>query len=256
MCSSSALKAGAGAVVLGVPGTLNSILEKKLTEVMTVPLPETPEQSLALEAYEILKRNIDWSDVVALGPGLSRNPETQELVWRILENIDRPILVDADGLNALAGNIRLLKRRKVVPFILTPHAGELSKLIGLRANEIEANRVSVAREVSKRFGCHLVLKGAPTVVADPEGNVYVNSTGNPGMATAGAGDVLTGAIVGVWAQGLAALDAALCGVYLHGLAGDLARNAYGTYSMVAMDIQEYLSRAVLELCRSGREKRR
>lgn len=249
MCSSSALKAGAGAVVLGIPQSLNAILEEKLTEVMTVPLPETSDQSLAANAYDVLKRNIEWSDVVALGPGLSRNRETQQLVWRILENINRPILVDADGLNALSENRRLLKRKKTVPFILTPHAGELSRLIGLDSKEIEAERVSVAREVAKNYRVVLVLKGGPTVVADAEGNVYVNSTGNPGMATAGAGDVLSGIIVGLWAQGLSPLDAALCGVYLHGLAGDLARDALGEYSLVAMDIQEQFPNAVRELYR-------
>jgi len=256
MCSSSALKAGAGAVVLGIPETLNAILEEKLTEVMTTPLPETSEQSLSLRAYEVLKGNVDWSDVVVLGPGLSRNQETYQLVWRIVENINRPILVDADGLNALSENAKLLKRKKTVPFILTPHAGELSRLIGLDSKEIEAERVSVAREVARKFGIVLVLKGAPTVVADPEGSVYVNSTGNPGMATAGAGDVLSGIIAGLWAQGLAALDAALCGVYLHGLAGDLAKDVYGEYSLFATDIQEYFPHAVRELSRRSGESRR
>ena len=256
MCSSSALRAGAGAVVLGVPQSLNAILEQKLTEVMTIPLPETSEQSISLQAYDEIKRMIDWSDVVALGPGLSRNQETCELVWRITEKINRPVLVDADGLNALSQNPRLLKRKKFGSFILTPHAGELSRFIGLSSKEIEGDRASVARETARKFGVNLVLKGAPTVVGDPEGNVYVNSTGNPGMATAGAGDVLSGIIVGLWAQGLAPLDSALCGVYLHGLAGDLARTVYGEYSLLAMDIQEYYPHAVHDLSRRSGELQR
>lgn len=255
MCSSSALKAGAGAVVLGVPESLNPILEEKLTEVMTTPLPETSKQSLALGAYESIKRSIEWSDVVALGPGLSRNKETRELVWKIVENINRPILIDADGLNALSENVKILKRKKAAPFILTPHAGELSRIIGLDARAIEAERVSVARTVAKDYGIVLVLKGAPTVVAGPDGRVFVNPTGNPGMATAGAGDILSGIITGLWAQGLSALNAAICGVYLHGLAGDLAKNQFGEYSLVAMDLQDFFPAAVLELSSKNGESR-
>ncbi|HEY4643328.1 MAG TPA: NAD(P)H-hydrate dehydratase, partial [Bacteroidota bacterium] len=195
------------------------------------------------------------SDVVALGPGLSRNKETRELVWKIVENVNRPILIDADGLNALSENVKILKRKKAALFILTPHAGELSRIIGLDARAIEAERVSVARTVARDFGIVLVLKGAPTVVAGPDGRVFVNPTGNPGMATAGAGDILSGIITGLWAQGLSALNAAICGVYLHGLAGDLAKNQFGEYSLVAMDIQDFFPAAVLELSRKSGEIR-
>ncbi|MEE9289257.1 MAG: ADP/ATP-dependent (S)-NAD(P)H-hydrate dehydratase, partial [Bacteroidota bacterium] len=135
-------------------------------------------------------------------------------------------------------------------------SAELSRFIGLSTKEIEGDSASEARELARQFGVILVLKGAPTVVGDPEGNVYVNSTGNPGMATAGAGDVLSGIIVGLWAQGLAPLDSALCGVYLHGLAGDLAKNVYGEYSLLATDIQEYYPQAVHDLSRRRGELQR
>ncbi|MBI4547896.1 MAG: NAD(P)H-hydrate dehydratase [Ignavibacteriae bacterium] len=250
MTSSSAMKAGAGAVILGTPSSVYPILAKKLTEVMVEPLDETSEGSVSLSAYEQIQKHVRWADVVIVGPGLSRDSETQQLVWKIVSTIDKPLLIDADGLNALAENILVLKRHKSKDVIITPHTGELSRLIGLPSEDIERNRVEIARTVAEQFKLTLVLKGAPTVTASERGEVYINSTGNPGMATAGSGDVLAGLIGGLWAQGMTRTDAAYAGVFIHGLAGDMARDTYGEKSLMAMDIQSYLPEAIQRVERS------
>jgi hydroxyethylthiazole kinase-like uncharacterized protein yjeF len=245
MSCNSAMRAGAGAVVLGIPKSLLPVVSKKLTEVMPNPLEETDDQSVSGRAMPEITRLLSWSDLVVVGPGLGRNSETEEIILELIETIKKPVLIDADGLNALALDPKLVKRRKAET-ILTPHTGELSRITKLPAEEIEQNRVDVARSESKALGCYLVLKGAPTVVGTPRGDVYINSTGNPGMATAGTGDVLTGAIAGLWGQHISAAEAAVCGVYLHGLAGDLAKEKFGEMGLTATDIIEALPRAILK----------
>lgn len=246
MCSESAMRVGAGAVVLGIPASLNPILEEKVTEVMTAPLADSQGGSLSMDALPAINEHIMWADVLLIGPGLSRNSETQELVLELIPKLDRPTVIDADGLNALAEDLSVLKKTKA-DIILTPHYGELSRLVRLSAKEIELDRVEVARRVARELKVVLILKGAPTVVAHPDGNVYINSTGNPGMATAGAGDILAGAVVGLIAQKLSTLDAAIAGVYLHGLAGDIAKEHLGEMSLMAMDIMRHLPAALQSL---------
>ena len=243
MCSMSAMKIGAGAVVLGIPESLNPILEEKLTEVMTVPLPETNKHTIGRDAIEIVNKYIDWADVVIIGPGLSKDINTQHVVLNIIENLNKKAVIDADGLNALAGNLKVLKKVKV-PVVLTPHTGEFSRLAEINPFRIEINRVEVARKFAVEYEVTLVLKGAPTVIATPDGRAFINETGNPGMATAGSGDVLTGIIAGLMAQGLDPTDAAVCGVYIHGLAGDIARNKFGELPMMAMDIMNLIPEAL------------
>ena len=153
------------------------------------------------------------------------------------------VLIDADGLAAVAEDPHIL-RRGGADIILTPHTGELSRIIRRPREEIELGRIAVARKTSRHLSATLILKGAPTVTAGPDGAVYVNPTGNPGMATAGSGDVLAGLIAGLWAQGMAAADAAAAGVYVHGLAGDLAQERYGEKSLLALDIQAFLPAAL------------
>jgi NAD(P)H-hydrate epimerase len=237
------MRTGAGAVVLGIPGSLLPVVTRKLTEVMANPLAETDEQSVSRAAMPEVSGFIKWADVVVLGPGLGRNKETVEVVLQLIETTKKPLLIDADGLNALALEPKVLRKRKAET-ILTPHTGELSRLVGLASEEIEENRVDVARSDSKVLRSYLVLKGAPTVVGTPSGDVFINSTGNPGMATAGAGDVLTGTIAALWGQHLTASQASVCGVYLHGYAGDLARDKYGEMGLTATDIIEALPRAI------------
>jgi hydroxyethylthiazole kinase-like uncharacterized protein yjeF len=253
MSCNSAMRAGAGAVVLGIPNSLLPIVSKKLTEVMPNPLEETEDQSLSEKAMPDINRLASWSDLVVLGPGLGRNKETEEVILELIETIKRPLLIDADGLNALAINPKIVKRRKAET-ILTPHTGELSRITHHSAEEIEKNRVDLARSESKALNSYLVLKGSPTVVGTPSGDVFINSTGNPGMATAGAGDVLTGTIAALWGQHISAAKASICGVYLHGLAGDLAKEKYGEMGLTATDIIEALPSAIVETFSENKPK--
>ena len=240
LCAEGALRAGAGAVVLCTPESIYPVLARKLTEVIVEPVPATSDGSLALSAKEKLKERIRWADVVIVGPGLSRNDETQELLRQLIAENKTRMLVDADALAAIR-DLGISKLRKSKgEFILTPHAGEMSRLIGTPSNEIEMKRVEVGRAFARRTRQTLVLKGAPTVTATGDERVYVNSTGNPGMATVGSGDVLAGIIASLWAQGVPQEQAAVAGVYLHGLAGDLAAKKLGMASLVAHDLIDFL----------------
>ncbi len=247
MVSESAMKAGAGAVVLGTPKSVYPILAKKLTEVMTEPLDSTDEGSLSESSLPTIEKLLQWTDVFVLGPGLSRNKDTQGLIQHLVSTSTKPMLIDADGLNAIAENPACLKKRKAKEVILTPHTGELSRIIKLSSEEIEKNRVEIARQVAKDFKVTLVLKGAPTVTATPDGKVIINSSGNPGMATAGSGDVLAGVIAGLWGQGMKTAGAAWSGVFLHGKAGDLAKIKFGENSLMATDIQNYLPEVIRQV---------
>jgi NAD(P)H-hydrate epimerase len=239
MCVQAAMKAGAGAVILGAPKSIHAVLARKVTEVMVTPLEETREGTVAATAIETIREKVEWADVVVLGPGLSRNPETRKLVVDLIPEIMKLVVIDADGLNAVASDISVLRRRKR-DTILTPHVGELSRLIGASGKQIEPLRVEIAGKSARELQCIIALKGAPTVTATPVGEAYVNSTGNPGMATAGAGDVLTGVIAGLLAQGMSAEKAAYSGVFLHGMAGDIAAEKLGERSLLALDILEHI----------------
>jgi hydroxyethylthiazole kinase-like uncharacterized protein yjeF len=247
LASLSCLKAGAGMALLGIPQSLNSIMEVKVTEVMTKPLPDVKKKGvLALRGLGEINILMKWANCLAIGPGLGQHFETIELVQRLIKRIDLPTVMDADGLNALAKDVSILKQRNF-SLILTPHIGELSRMNKIPIEEIAKDRIKYAKNFSEEYNCFLVFKGAPTIVAEPSGQVYVNSTGNPGMATAGSGDVLTGIIVGFLAQGLTPLDSAIAGVYIHGLAGDLACEEKGVMGLVASDIMEKIPEAILKL---------
>jgi len=249
LASLACVRIGAGLTKLGVPASLNSILEQKLTEVMTVPLAETDQQSLSALAKEQTRDLLDWADVLAVGPGLSTHRETSEFITWLLTSQNKPMVLDADGLNALAGDTSFIEKY-TGPLVLTPHPGELSRLIRMPAAEIARNRFQILRDLAQRWGKVIVLKGGPTLIASPDGKIFINSTGNPGMATGGSGDVLTGVIAGLMAQRLSALDAALVGVYLHGLAGDLAAEQLTEMGMIAGDITTYLPAALKAMIES------
>lgn len=256
LASLSCLKAGAGMAILGAPKTLNEIFEIKLTEVMTKPLPDVRKKgALALRGLGEIMQTLKWADCVALGPGLGQHFETIELVRRLVTKIELPMVIDADGLNAIAKDCSILNQAKA-PLILTPHIGELSRLIDVTIEEIAKDRIKYARESAKKFNCVLVFKGAPTIIGEPKGQVYVNPTGNAGMATAGSGDVLTGVIVGLLAQMIflkkqdikkTMLESALAGVYIHGLCGDLARDEKGEMGVIAGDMMEKLPEVLKHL---------
>lgn len=244
LCSTSAMRAGAGAVVLGIPEPVYSILARKLTEVMTFPLPATSDGTLSLDALDGIRERLSWADVLMIGPGLSQNLETQQLILKLLLEYRGKVLVDADGLNAIATNGISKLRSAHAQFILTPHVGEFSRLSELPSIEVEHRRIEAACALAKQIGATVVLKGVPTVTASRDGNCFLNSTGNPGMATAGSGDVLSGIIAGLWAQGMSDVEAAWAGVYLHGLSGDLAAKKMGERGLLANDLIDYLPAAM------------
>jgi NAD(P)H-hydrate epimerase len=249
MTAQAALRSGAGAVILCAPRSLYGVLSRRLTEVMVMPVAESPAGTLSEVSMQEIAPHLAWADVVVAGPGISRRPEACAFVRELLPALGRKTLLDADAINALAESPKLLQRTDG-EIVLTPHAGECARLTGLRSTEIEARRFTLPRELARRLGVTMVLKGAPTVVCGVEGPTYINATGNPGMATAGSGDVLTGILAGLWAQGMSAVDASCAAVFAHGLAGDIAAERFGTRSLLALDILE----AFPEACdRLGRQ---
>lgn len=239
LAAGGAARAGAGLVTLMVPEGIYGPVAAKLTEVMVVPIPQTDEGTLSVEALPVIGDMLERADVLALGPGLSANPETMEAVREIVTLSRIPIVLDADGLNAFAGRTGMLKKVKA-PLVMTPHPGEMARLAGLTTEGIQLDRLDIARRWSGAWNAVLVLKGNRTIVAAPDGTAYINATGNPGMATGGSGDVLTGVIAGLAAQGMETARAAATGVYLHGLAGDRAVGDKGMMGLLAGDILDYL----------------
>jgi NAD(P)H-hydrate epimerase len=202
---------------------------------MTEPLPETEEGTISASALERILTLLEGKDCLALGPGLSTQPETQELVRKLIPRVKIPMVVDADGINALSLHLETLGQTGS-PLILTPHPGELSRLLSISVEEVQRNRVAIAQKFSSGFGIFLVLKGKGTLISDPQGEVFINPSGNPGMATGGAGDVLTGLLCGIIATRAEIPLSLQAGVFLHGLAGDLAAQEWGEEPMVAGDI--------------------
>ena len=260
LASEAALRSGAGLVTLAIPKSLNPILEVKLSEVMTLPLPETEAGSLADAAAEpILEFAKKTKSVMAIGPGLSQHPETVSLVHRLVQAKSAfGKVIDADGLNALAPNTSVTgdrlpphksgpvaRKLSETDIVLTPHPGEMARLIGTTIPQIEAARIGTAQQFAQEWGVTLLLKGAPTVTAHADGSTWINATGHPGMATAGMGDVLTGIIAGLMAQGLSGERAAVLGSYLHGLAGDIAAEALGMHGLIASDVLNAVPQAII-----------
>lgn len=243
LCSEATLLSGNGLVTLGIPKSLNPIMARKLTEVMTKPLPETRQQTLSYSALKEILKFAEKADCLAVGPGLSRNPSTVKLIRKLVVFLKKPIVLDADGINALEGKASILKSAKA-PIVITPHPGEMSRLIKLSREKIAKIKEKVAKDFAKKYNVVCVLKGHHTVVAEPKGRVYINLTGNPGMASGGVGDVLTGMIASFIGQGLKPFDAAKLGVYLHGLAGDLAAEEKGQASLIASDLLQKIPESI------------
>lgn len=247
MSGLSAARTGAGLVTVGLPASLNSILAVKMTEVMTAPLPEVKKKSvLSLRARGEIRRRLRDCDAVAIGPGLGRHHETSELVRRLVTDLDIPAVIDADGLFSLSGGDSPLLGAHT-PLILTPHPGEFARLTGIMPNENPVKNFELVAEWAQKFGSIVVLKGSPALVVSPDGQAFLNPTGNWGMATGGSGDVLTGIIVTLLGQKMPPLEAAVCGVYIHGLAGDLAIENIHPRSLLAGDLIEHLSYAFTAL---------
>jgi NAD(P)H-hydrate epimerase len=235
MACEAALRMGAGLVTLAIPKSLNAIMEMKLTEVMTEPLPETPKQTISLRAFNSLLRLCEKKRAVIIGPGIGTFKETQSLILKLIKTLDIPIILDADGLTALATQPKTLPAANR-SLILTPHPGEMARLINSTAKGVQEDRIGVSRKFSQSSHVHLVLKGFRTLIANPKGEVFINPTGNPGMASGGTGDVLTGMIGGLICQGFGILTSLQISVYLHGLAGDKVAQEMGEKSLVATDI--------------------
>jgi len=238
----AALRCGTGLVTVALPKSID-LATAGVVEAMTLPMPETSEGTLSLAAEKRLFDAAQGKDAVAIGPGLSQNEETQRLIRTLIAEVSLPMVIDADGLNALAGDLSLLKGRKA-PVILTPHPGEMGRLIGKRTDVVQKDRFTVAANLAKRSGAIVVLKGAHTVIAAPDGFLRVNNTGNPGMATAGTGDALTGMIAAWLAQRIEPFEAATWGVAIHGYAGDLAAASRGEIGLITSDLIEKIPEAI------------
>jgi NAD(P)H-hydrate epimerase len=217
---------------------------------MTVALPDSGSGCLTSNAFQAIEKLLTDKDAVALGPGLGRRPGTTSLVQNIVESVSLPLVIDADGLNALAEDISVLRRKKSSTVILTPHPGEMARLLGTSIPDVEAIRISVAQEFARNFGIYLVLKGARTIIASPNGTAAINSSGNPGMATGGMGDVLTGIITSLLGQGYCGWDACRLGVFIHGYAADLVADEKGEIGICATDVLEMLPYAYNKLLKA------
>jgi NAD(P)H-hydrate epimerase len=222
-----------------------------LAEAMTEPLPETASRTLSAKAVERIVELASRMDAVALGPGVGLDPETQVAVQALVRDVERPMVVDADALTALAGRLALC-REAPAPRLLTPHPGEAARLLGCGIAEIQADRIASARRLAAESGAMVALKGARTVVAEPDGRVAINQTGNPGMATGGTGDVLTGIAAGFLAQGVAVSRSLPAAVYLHGLAGDIAAETRGEAGLIAGDVADALPWAIRRILEPDR----
>ncbi len=250
LTANGAVRAGSGLVTLAAAENIHGILEIKTTEVMTVPLPDSGSGHLTSSAFPAIEKLLAGKDAVAIGPGLDRRPGTYSLVHTLVETVALPLVIDADGLNALAEDITVLKRKKSKQIILTPHPGEMSRMLGTSIPDVEAIRISVAQEFARNYGVFLVLKGARTIIASPSGTAAINGSGNPGMATGGMGDVLTGIIVSLLGQGYAAWDACRLGVFIHGFSADMVAEEKGEIGINATDVLEKLPYAYNRLLKN------
>jgi NAD(P)H-hydrate epimerase len=260
MAARACLKTGAGLVTIGVPESLANIFQSRVTEEMTLILPDKGDGTLSARASnEILDFLNKTADLLAIGPGIGVSAETEKLMRTLIKNSETPIVIDADGINSIKRGGEVFSKVKV-PLIFTPHPGEMARLlqqsappplppprggrawVGVKApnsellTKIEKDRINTATSFAKETGTYLVLKGVPTIIAVPDGRAFINSTGNPGMATAGTGDVLTGMISGFLSQTTNPIHACITGVYMHGLAGDMAASEKGQHSLIATDI--------------------
>lgn len=241
MASIASLRAGAGVVLWAVPRSLNAVAESITMEVMSLPIPDTPSGAPSMEAREILVEAARETDCVIIGPGLPVAGDTGELMRLLIPEIYPPLIVDGGAFAAIATEFMIIRKRQS-PTIITPHPGEMSRITGKSIPEVQAKRVEFATKYAKVSGAVVALKGSHTVVTNGT-DVYINETGNPGLATAGTGDVLSGIIAGLVGQGMQPFEAAKLGVFLHGLAGDYATTDKGPHGVIASDVIEEIPTA-------------
>lgn len=246
LAAEAALRSGCGMVYAAVPESVRPYVESQMREVITFPVPETGDGTIAESAMPLVTEYLEKSDALAVGPGMGRNEETARFVQDLVTQSTKPVVLDADGVNAFAGHTERLKGA-AAPLVLTPHSGELKTLLGRDIPQDPLGRVDITREAAKSMGAILVHKGAPTLIASAEGDVWVNFHGNSALASAGTGDVLTGLVGGTLAQGANALDGACVACYLHGRAGEFASELLGLRGVIAGDLCDFLGDPILEL---------
>ncbi len=249
MAAEAAVRIGAGLVTVGVPESLNPILEVKLTEAMTLPLPETNEHTLSLKAFEPIMEFLNKANAIALGPGISTNQETKQLVTKIIQEAKVPMVIDADGINCLVGNLNIFYNnfQSPPPIAITPHPGEMARLLNTTTKDIQNDRLGVVREFVRKYKIYIALKGAYTVIGTPENKFYINPTGNPALACGGSGDILTGLIGGLLACGYSIDTALIMGVFLHGACADFLVNYRSEWFIKPTDLLDVLDLTVNKL---------
>jgi len=235
LAAEAACRSGVGLVTVATPKSQQDVVAAGLLEAMTIGLPATPDDTIASEALEAALEAAAQRDAVAIGPGLSQDPATVDFVREFVAACPKPMVIDADGLNALAGHTELLQITNE-HVVVTPHPGEMARLSGKSTAEVQSDRLAAATAFAETHRCVVALKGHRTVVTGPDDEKRINTTGNAGLATGGTGDVLTGLIAGLLAQGCRPLDAATLGVFVHGLAGDIAADAMTQRGMIASDV--------------------
>ncbi|MFC2167428.1 NAD(P)H-hydrate dehydratase [Acidobacteriota bacterium] len=248
MAGKAALKMGAGLVTVGTPKSCLSLVARTMVELMTEPLPETSENTLSEKALDLSLSLLEGKEALLIGPGISTHESTSRFVKALLPQVRVPVVLDADALNILSPFPDILKDLKI-PMILTPHPGEFARLLDCSTSEVLKNKLELSSQFAQEYGVYLVLKGYRTLTAAPDGKIFVNPTGNPGMATAGSGDVLSGMLAAMIIQEKEKdlLSAVLSAVYVHGLSGDIAAQRLGEKSMTARDIIRSISPALKTL---------
>lgn len=243
MAGKAALKMGPGLVTVGTPKSCQSLVARSMVELMTEPLPETSEKTFSEEALDLSLSLLEGKNAFLIGPGISTHVSTKRLVNALLPQIQVPVVLDADALNILSPHPEILKTLKI-PVVLTPHPGEFARLLDCSTSKVTKDKLDLVPRFAQEYGVYLVLKGYRTLTATPEGKIFINPTGNPGMATAGSGDVLSGMLAAMIIQEEDILPAVLAAVYVHGLSGDIAVRRLGEKSLTARDIIRYISSAV------------
>jgi NAD(P)H-hydrate epimerase len=249
----AAMRAGAGLVTLAAARSLNDIFAASLIEVMTEPLRDNADEEIGILGDHEWRRILEKKSAVLFGPGVGVNDSTRSALWWLLKNLEKPLVIDADGLSLMAGDVDRLSGAKRAP-VLTPHPGEMARLLGEDTSKVNRDRVETARAFAERRRCYLVLKGARTVIATPAGRVFINPTGNAGMASGGMGDVLAGILGALLAQGIAVEDALKLGVFVHGFAGDRVAADKGQIGLIASDVIEALPKSFEDLSALSRQR--
>lgn len=246
MAGKAALRCGIGLLKIAVPNSIYPVCATNILESVYYPLEETSNGVISSKNTDFLLEMCEKSSAVVIGCGLSVCDDTKDLVQSVITNCEKPLVIDADALNCICNKPEILKNLKA-PAIITPHPGEMARLLHSTPKTVNSNRENTAINFAKKFGVVTVLKGAGTIIASPDGEVYINHTGNSGMATGGSGDVLSGIISSLLAQGASPINAAAAGVFLHGTIGDLAAEKLGKISMLPTDMIDMIPTAYLKL---------